>query len=221
MLLICAREIYLFSHGTPNDPSFAQPWVQTAPFVFPLILFSAAEAFLLPSRHYKDSKRLALAVGGFLCLVSTLIIAILCLPGQARVQWAMPNVRELMITYQVINGSAAMWMSLAFVLYRYMPVPWMPAGLQKHIALFAIYTGVESADALINNSRVPIDKTYLPMIVCVCYMMLFYCWLRIPIGEFKQGGMPPPSSHGKLAKARTVVSELSRRLEEGPRNGKT
>ena len=215
MLLISAREIYMFSHGTPNDPSFAQPWIQTAPFVFPLILFSATEAFLRPSRQYKDSTRIALAAGGVLCLVSTLIIAVFCLPAQVRVQWAMPNVKDLMITYQVINGSAALWMSLAFVLYRYMPVPWMPPGLQKHIALFACYTGVESADALINNYRIPIDKTHLPLVVCLCYITLFYFWLRIQLGEFKQGGMPPPSSHGKLEEARTVVSELSRRLEEG------
>ena len=218
MLLIGARELWMFSHGTPNDAAFILPWVNSAPFIFPLILFSAAEAFLLPSHHYKESTRLSLVAGAVLCLISTVVIIVLCLPAQARVKWEMLNVRDLMIPYQVVNGSAALWMSFALVLYRSMPVPWMPIGLQKHIALFAGYTGVESAAALINNDRIAIDKTYLPLVVCLCDIVLFYFWLRIPIGDFRSNGPPPPSTGEKLREAQIVVSDLTQRLDEGPRN---
>ena len=210
----------MLSYGTPNDPSFAYPWVQTALFVFPFILFSAAEAFFLPSRQYKDATRLSLMAGGTLFLASSLIIAVLCLPSQVKVAWQMPQVRDLLIPYQVIFGSSALWMGFAAFIYRYLYIPWMPLALPKHIALFGVYTGIESLAALVTNNR-QFDTTHLPLIVSLCDITLFYFWLRIPLTEFKQGNVPPPSSKGELETARKVVSELSRRIAKGPRNERT
>ena len=89
VMLISIREAWMLAHGTPNDRQFITPWIQTAPFVLPLILLATAEAYFRPSRHYQDSTRLALFVGGALAIISTLLILLFCLPAQAMVRWQM------------------------------------------------------------------------------------------------------------------------------------
>ncbi len=202
----------MFAHGTPNDSQFIIPWIQTAPFVLPLIFLAAAEAYFRPSRHYQDSTRLALLVGGALVLLSTLLILLFCLPAQAMVNWQMPELKSLMITSQIIYGSAAVWLALAWGLYRWMPVPWMPPALLKHLGLLAIYTSLDSMEYLLKNLRL-FPTTHLPLLLCCSYIVLFYCWMRIPLAEFltKQ---PPPSSKAEIEKAKQAVKTVRRMVEK-------
>ena len=104
-------------------------------------------------------------------------------------------------------------MGFGFLLYGWMPLPWMPAGLRKHIALLGLYTGAESMAALITNSR-NYDTTHLPLLLCLYNIVLFYLWLRIPLAEFKTGIKPQPSSDGELQAAKDGVSGLTERIEK-------
>ena len=203
----------MFAHGTPNDPQFIAPWIKTAPFVLPLIFFAAAEAYFRPSRHYQDSTRLALFAGGALVLVSTLLILLFCLPAQAMVKWQMLELRTLMITSQIIYGSAAVWLTFAWLLYRWMPVPWMPPALLKHLGLLAIYTSLDSMEFLVKNVRF-FSTTYLPLLLCCSYIVLFYFWLRIPLEDFS-AKQPPPSSNAEIEAAKQAVKTVSRMVEKG------
>ena len=202
----------MFAHGTPNDIQFITPWIQTAPFVLPLIFLASAEAYFRPSRHYQDSTRLALFAGGALVLVSTLLILLFCLPAQAMVIWQMPELRTLMITSQVIYGSAAVWLVFAWLLYRWMPVPWMPPALMQHLGLLAIYTSLDSMEFLLKNMRL-FPTTHLPLLLCCSYVVLFYFWLRIPLEGFTSK-QPPPSSKAEIEAAKQAVKTVSRMVEK-------
>jgi hypothetical protein len=200
----------LFAYSNPNEDQFIRPWIETAPLVFILILLSAAEAYFRPSRQYRDSTRLALMVGGALILASSLVIAVLFLPLQINVPWQRVELGKLMITHQAIYGIAAVWMGLAWCLYRWMPIPWMPSALLRHIALLAIYTGHESTQAFLSNRRIW-QSEYLPLVICCSYSILFYFWWQIPLASF-DNTQPPPSSDGDIEQAKRAVKAMSRRL---------
>ena len=202
----------MLAHGTPNDAQFITPWIQTAPFVLPLILLATAEAYFRPSQHYQDSTRLALFAGGALAIISTLLILLFCLPAQAMVIWQMPELRTLMITSQVIYGSSAVWLAFAWALYRWMPVPWMPPALMQHLGLLAIYTSLDSTEYLLKNLRL-FPTTQLPLLLCCGYIVLFYFWLRIPLEHFSNK-QPPPSSNVEIEEAKQAVKTVSQMIEK-------
>ncbi len=213
ILAISLRDLWTLAFGSPNDLQFVQPWIQSAPFVLPLVLIAAAEAYFRPSTHYKGSTRLALLAGGGLILTSTLLVLVVCLPPQALVQWQMPELKTLMITHQVIYASSALWLGMAWCIYRWMPVPWMPVGLLQHLSLLFAYTAIESIEVLILNSRLFLTP-HLPLIMCIGYIMLFYCWLRIPLEAFSVT-QPPPSTDAEIEAAKQAVKTVSRMVEKG------